>query len=133
MTGRDYDMWDLSDLTRVGPTKPMGYLPIETIRTRGSDPEVLLHDLKAAGLSAVLLPFGECHIGFEGALYAWHDETLKALLDSHREALDGWPSEPRAFVLRVAREMVSHTRQRELYELIGRAFDSSRFPFKGEE
>jgi hypothetical protein len=117
----------LMDLVRVGPTKPVGYLPIDTLRRCGIEPWVVARDLEANGCSTAELSPVQCHIGYSGALYAWHEPTLKRLLDAHRGALGDWPTDPRAFVLRVAREYVREEVRPALHALIGRAFDDSRY------
>ena len=60
----NYDSQDgLKDLLRVGPGRPMGYLPLETIRTRGRDPIEVTFELEASGLQTRTYSQNECGVG----------------------------------------------------------------------
>ena len=60
----NYDSQDgLKDLLRVEPGKPMGYLPLETIRTRGRDPIEVTFELEASGLQTRTYSQNECGVG----------------------------------------------------------------------
>jgi hypothetical protein len=118
----------MADLERVGTAKPLGYLPKKTItkfcgqRIRDVRRRATLH-----GLQSVSYTPDQCDIS-SGAVYVWHEPTLAKLLTDNAAMLDelGWPTEPMAFVEKVATDQGEDPR---LYELIGRAFDDFRFPF----
>ena len=53
----------LSSLTQVGPAKPIGYLPLYTIRDiLQMDPYALAQDAKTRGLSSTLFGPNQCCI-----------------------------------------------------------------------
>lgn len=59
----------LNSLSRVGPAKPLGYLPLYTIRdVLQTEPEELARDAKARGLSAALFEPDYCCIKERRAL-----------------------------------------------------------------
>jgi hypothetical protein len=97
-----------SSLTRVGPAKPIGYLPLDTIRdVLQTDPHALAHEAEANGLSAALLGPDQCCIR-SGALYVFHRQSLEALLQSSSSILSAsrWPLDPDRFVARIACEWI---------------------------
>jgi hypothetical protein len=96
----------LSSLTQVGPAKPIGYLPLYTIRDiLQMEPRALARDAQARGLSAALLGPDRCCIK-SGALYLFDRKSLEQLLQSSRQILSAsrWPPDPEQFVARIARE-----------------------------
>jgi hypothetical protein len=78
----------LPDLLCVGPDKPLGYLPLSTVRGAGRNALELMLELgERQGRAAVILPEGpRCRIG-SGALYACDLTALGALLDAHADLL----------------------------------------------
>jgi len=118
----------LSHLRQVGPNKPMGYLPLSTIRDRGTDPEVVLAELQGRNVSATVLPEAACHVR-GGALFAYSPRALQLLLDANQEILKqaAWPTVADAFAERVAKVPVLQEKQPELYRLIGLAYADPRF------
>ena len=100
----------LSSLTQVGSAKPVGYLPLDTIRDiLQMDPHTLAQDAKANGLSAALFGPDQCCIR-SGALYVFDGQSLEKLLRSSRSILSSsrWPLDPDQFVARIAREWIDH-------------------------
>jgi hypothetical protein len=98
----------LDSVRRVGPDKPVGYLPLYTIRdVLGLQVDVLSTEAQAEGLSALRLDPEECCIE-SGVLYVFDGERLAALLASEAETLAsrGWPAEPEGFVRALAAEWV---------------------------
>jgi hypothetical protein len=98
----------LGNLTRVGPAKPIGYLPLYTIRhILLMDPHVLARNGVSRGLSAAVYQADECCIK-SGALYLYHRSSLEQLLQSVRSVLvaNSWPIDPDQFVARIAREWI---------------------------
>jgi hypothetical protein len=112
----------LRSLTQVGPAKPIGYLPLRTIRdVLQMDPHALAHQAEANGLSAVLFGPDQCCIK-SGALYVFDRRSLETLMQSSRSILSGnrWPLDPDQFVARIAREWIDPTHS--VTPVIRRAF-----------
>lgn len=98
----------LSSLIQVGPSKPIGYLPLYTIRdVLQMDPDTLCRDAEAKGLSAALFGPDQCCIK-SGALYIFDRQSLEHLMQSSRPILSAslWPLDPDQFVARIAREWI---------------------------
>ena len=112
----------LSSLTQVGPAKPIGYLPLYTIRdVLQMDPHALAQDAQANGLSAALFGPDQCCIK-SGALYIFDRQSLENLVQSSRRILQAsrWPLDPDQFVARIAREWIDHAHS--VAPVIKRAF-----------
>ena len=112
----------LSSLTQVGPAKPIGYLPLYTIRdVLQMDPYALAQDAKARGLSSTLFGPNQCCIK-SGALYVFDKHSLESLMRSSTAILvaTGWPLDPDQFVARIAREWIDHAHS--IAPVIKRAF-----------
>jgi len=111
----------LADLCGVGPRKPLGYLPLGTIRDAGADPVTLAAELSGQGLTVLSFGEDECHIG-SGALYAFDNDAMALLLGHHRNLLatEQWALEPEAFV----RQLATHAAepQTEVFDVIADAF-----------
>ena len=94
----------LRSLTEVGPSKPVGYLPLITIETIAQlDPETVAAEARARGLATEQFGPSVCCIK-SGALYVYHREALAALLRANAEAVHaaGLPLDPGNFVARIA-------------------------------
>jgi hypothetical protein len=112
-----------SDLYAVGKNKPLGYLPLQTIMEDHGYPQKLKADLERGGRKCIMMGYGECRVR-EGALYVYDEDALRGLLakPDNKGTLDdaGWPSDPEAFVRKVAAQ---HTGQRcRLFDLVADAF-----------
>lgn len=120
----------LTDLTDVGPTKPLGYLPLQTLRGYHIDLQQLEATLLARGLSVLRTDPTESHIR-SGALYAYHEPSLRALLERSARVLTvaAWPTEPTAFVQAV--DTLTAPRDTELYELVAEAFGDGETSQRG--
>src|SRR5215475_15344561 len=93
----------LSSLTQVGPTKPVGYLPLYTIRdVLQMDPYALVQDARVNGLSATMFGPDQCCIK-SGALYVFDRQSLERLLRSSKLIVSAsrWPLDPDQFVARI--------------------------------
>ncbi|MDR3468225.1 MAG: hypothetical protein P4M07_20010 [Xanthobacteraceae bacterium] len=94
----------LESLTDVGPSKPVGYLPLYAIRdfVRLS-PKAVAADAAARGLAAARFGTKQCRIK-SGALYVYHREALAGLLQARADVLDaaGLPRDPDGFVAHIA-------------------------------
>jgi hypothetical protein len=93
----------LRSLLEVGPSKPVGYLPLSAIRAAKSVPEIITISALADGLAAIEFPPGACCIE-SGALYVYDRVALDALLQRHAgdAAAAGLPLQADAFVARIA-------------------------------
>jgi hypothetical protein len=112
----------LQSLALVGPTKPIGYLPLYTIRdVLKMEPQSLARDAEARGLSASLFGADLCCIE-SGALYLFDRQSLWHLLQSSRAILlaNHWPLDPLEFVARIAREWIDPSHP--VAPVINRAF-----------
>jgi hypothetical protein len=112
----------LSNLTGVGSTKPVGYLPLHTIKNFVKlSPETIAADATARGLMAA--PFGPdtCCIK-SGALYVYDREALARLLQLQADAVSvaGLPHDPDRFVAHIA--AVWYAEDHPAYRIIAKAF-----------
>lgn len=101
----------INDLDRVGPDKPLGYLPLDTvINICERDPMELAHELEGRGLKTKIFSDGEC-LRRGGMLYTYDEVALGALLKVHAGILHDahWPETPHEFVTKSA------TTRAELY------------------
>jgi hypothetical protein len=70
----------LRSVAQIGPAKPIGYLPLYTIRDiLKMEPHALAQDSAAKGLSAALFGPAQCCIK-SGALYLFDRQSLELLL-----------------------------------------------------
>ena len=102
----------MSSLTQVGPAKPVGYLPLHTIRNiLQLEPCAIERDAEAKGLQTTLFEPGQCCIE-SGALYIFDRSSLDRLLRSSSAILSAnhWPENPESFVARVASEWIDDPR-----------------------
>ena len=94
----------LRSLTAVGHTKPVGYLPLNTVASvLGADPAELAAQARSRGLSAIALDPGQCCIK-SGALYVYHRAALRQLLRraTNQVRSSGLSTKPDEFVRQIA-------------------------------
>jgi hypothetical protein len=94
----------LRSLTEVGPSKPVGYLPLHTIRGfLKRTPEAVAAVAAARGLATAQFGPKACCIK-SGALYVYHSEALANLLQTRAGAISaaGLPLDPDRFVAHIA-------------------------------
>lgn len=112
----------LSDLERVGPRKPLGWMAIKSLREVGQigDIEQYRAHLTQHGVKTLLLTFEESGTA-SGALFAYHEETLKNMLERNRPLIEanGWPTEPVAFIYYLKNEAPRGT---DLFNFIADTF-----------
>ena len=113
----------LNDLRLVGEEKPLGYLPILTLRKICIDPQKMREELESKGIVVVEFKDEECRVP-GGALYAYDRNALGRLLESGKTILEknGWPTEPDGFV----RNLKVFGEDPDLYRLIMHAFADPR-------
>jgi hypothetical protein len=131
---KDYGIIDkssthgLDDLLSVGPEKPLGYLPLITIRNECKvDVNKLTKFLELNGKKTALFKEDECRIG-SGALFAYDQEKLQSLLTTNAEILKkyNWTTDANLFVKYIARVNANYKTQSDLFNLIADAFGDSR-------
>ncbi len=119
----------LSDLFRVGVEKPLAHLSLRTVRDICGFDLPFMRDVLERDwhLNTALYTEAECTVT-SGALYAWHEPSLKYLLDQNATTLAeaGWPQEPWEFVNCVS----SHTApaKTKLFDLIADAYGDKTNP-----
>lgn len=119
-------------LQRVGPEKPLGYLPLDTIRYYNQeDPEVLRQQAIDKGLYAKVFDEEESKIA-SGALYIADIHSLQSLLDSNKTTLStyGWPGKAEDFIEQVTKETAPA--KTKLFDLIADAFADKRNPGRSD-
>ena len=120
----------MGDLYRVGPQKPLGYLPLDTITEIADEDITKVEQLLVGTGLDTFRTSGERPDGQSSwsspALYAYDRLALGALLTANERLLDRrkWPVDPEEFARRVS----SHTASPHggLYDLIAVAFDDPR-------
>ncbi|MBI2472946.1 hypothetical protein HYV70_00110 [Candidatus Uhrbacteria bacterium] len=111
----------LDDLRKVGPEKPLGYLPIRTLNEFGIRPEMLQEQLdRLDGVKTLMLSEEESRKA-GGALYAYHESSLKKFLEENRQILIEiqWPTDPEEFIRSLKNTVPEKT---ALFDLIADAF-----------
>jgi hypothetical protein len=91
-------------LLEVGPSKPVGYLPLHTIEAFVQPtPHAVAAAATARGLTTAQFGPAECCIK-SGALYVYDREALAVLLQERAAAVSaaGLPLDPDRFVARIA-------------------------------
>ncbi len=115
----------LNDLRKVGPSKPLGYLPISTITELcGVTVEDMIQEAEQKGLSTRII-YGNV---YSGALYVWDETALNSHLAKHSNILGeaGWPMETVPFIEMTDR--VTAPSKTPLFDLIADAYGDSRNP-----
>ena len=111
------------DLQRIGPQKPLAYLPLPTIRfCNRENPFILQKEAINRGLLAIIFDEKDPRV-IGGALYIADRQALGQLLDSRKKVLDqsGWPSDPEEFVKRVYIDWTTPSKT-DLFDVIADAF-----------
>ena len=117
----------LNNLLDIGPDKPLGYLPLFTLRDLCMvDPIEVAEYLRQRGLETREWDQSFCHVG-SGALYAYDRRSLQILLDRNLKVLNeaGWPNQADDFVVQVATTCVE---QPHLFDLVADAFADYQNP-----
>ena len=87
----------LSDLTCVGPSKPVGYLPLSTFAKLPIDQKETIGSLRKRGLTVTVL--GRSRFA-SASIYVYDKPALQALLDKASPMLEshGWPYEAAGYI-----------------------------------
>jgi hypothetical protein len=91
---------------KVGPQKPVSYLPINTIENViGIAIPVYVSMIESSGNKSIVFKSDECCIK-SGAVYAYSERDLVDVLNINRERLSdhGWPADVDNFIRRIASE-----------------------------
>lgn len=110
----------LDSIKKVGPDKPVGYLPVDSITNYcGVDPEDLITSSEEKGLKIKIFE-GETWPGGK-ALYVYDKTALQCLLDENKDTLifEGWPTDADQFVENLDFQVPIGT---PMYKLIAKAF-----------
>lgn len=110
----------IDDLEKVGPRKPLGYLPLQYFIDYKIDIGRVKQYLQSKGLMLLELTEAECGVA-SGALFAYNYEALSKLLHENRKLLqgEGWPDTPEAFTRHLK---VKASQGTELYKVIALAY-----------
>lgn len=115
----------LNDLLHVGPSKPLGYLPLGEVR----DPEGVRGHLEKKGLQVIVLNQADSHVA-GGAMVAYDKKALGKLLSSRKDVLlkNKWPVTPDEFVLYT----MIHTApfKTEMFDVIADAYADFNNPYR---
>ena len=115
----------LRSRTEVGPTKPVGYLPLYTIEEFVQlTPEAVAAAATARDLATAQFGPAACCIK-SGALYVYDRKALASLLEESADAIiaAGVPSDPDHFVAHIA--TVWFDKDHPAHPIIARAFGES--------
>lgn len=114
-----------NDLLKVGPNKPLGYMPLTEIKDR----DALDRRLKARGLFVLVLNEMDSRVQ-GGAMIAYDREALGRLLNSRKDVLikSRWPYDPDRFV----RYHLTHNAplKTKLYDLVADAYADFSNPYR---
>jgi hypothetical protein len=91
---------------RLGPHKPVSYLPVRTIESvLGLSVGEYRAMIEQAGFRCLVVPVNESCIA-SGSVHAYSELALADVLSAHATALSehGWPTSSEAFVRRIATE-----------------------------
>jgi hypothetical protein len=123
----------IDDLYTVGPLKPVGHLPIESIYQVGDDPSAIAEISQKRGLSTSfsqdIRSFPSMSgAGRSAALYVYDDLALANLLEQNTDILQKyrWPEDLDGFKLRLEGDVALDEKQPELYKLVAWCFDDQR-------
>jgi hypothetical protein len=99
----------LKEHLKVGPDKPVSYLPLRTVeKVLGITASAYQAMIEEQGSRCVVFQQGETCID-SGAIYAYSEQDLESILRDNRDILveRGWPTAPADFVRRLASEWVA--------------------------
>lgn len=121
----------LRNLSDVGFSKSIGYLPLQTVeKFLRMDVDDLARLMRSKGLAARILSVDECCIN-SGAIYVYNTAALQKLLDENVEVLEAssWPSAADQFVSHVAKSWLEP--DHAVFAVIQRAFGEEVLPARG--
>lgn len=118
----------LTDLTRVGRSKPMGYLPLGTLRDEGVSVDEAIAWAQSKELAFLVADEIESGV-WQGAIYVWHRLALLDLLMANQQIAEVVVPDLSVlgFVLETMALVWSQEDHPDQYELIGLAYADKRF------
>ncbi len=119
----------LDDIFGVHEEKPLGYLPISTIKEYSDiSPEELSELCRKNGLKTLLFEEPEQPRIVQEALYVYDDRALQLLIDDNLHLLEKyeWPTTPYDLVQKISTTAADSIEQPDLYRLIAYAFADPR-------
>ncbi|MFA6024231.1 MAG: hypothetical protein WC777_03380 [Candidatus Gracilibacteria bacterium] len=111
----------LNQIRTIGPEKPVGYLPVETITGYcGQNFDVFVAECRQRGHETRIFTGGGWP-GFSGSLYVYDKVSLQNLLNRNQSILEqsGWPLNPDEFVANLHVWVQEGT---PIFKLIAQAF-----------
>lgn len=111
----------LTDITLVGPEKPLGYLSFSFIANFGERPQQLITESETKGLNHRVIEVGSGETA-DQLLYVYDKEALQKLLDNRREVLEkvDWPIDADEFVEHVSKN--NAPQETDLFDVVADAF-----------
>lgn len=114
------------DLQKVGREKPLGYLPLDTIRDLNhEDPTEVMRVAKKKGFYAEVILNDEpgSRVSNDGWLFVADLNSLQKLLEKNIEILNeyGWSSDPIKFIKRITTNRGVAFPKTKLFDLIADA------------
>ena len=115
----------LKDILRVGPIKPLGYLPITTINLTGIHVDTLVEWAIKRGFCWRFISAP----GYLSSLYVCDEVVLRTMLYKYRLILEAAtiPTEPLDYVCYISTQIVSQQKFPFAYAVLGRTFNDHRF------
>jgi len=118
----------MDDLYAVGPHKPLGYLPLDTIlEVEREDIDAVKTRCESLGLLTHQGDLEETNV-VGGALFAYDEESLSELLEVNRGLLEhySWPVTPLEFIKKLGEGLINSTEHPALFKLIAWAYNDHR-------
>jgi hypothetical protein len=117
----------LRDVFTVSAAKPVGFVQLGTVKMTGQPVEDIVRELEAMDLRTLVFGEKDCQF-YTGALYAFHQEALQAVLDRHAETLvaAGWPATADDFIRHLANHWAPE--KTPLYDAVADAFGDKTNP-----
>lgn len=109
-----------NDLQRVGPDKPLSYLPASTlIKSNGEDPLQVIQLAREKGFFATAISKKD---NSDATIVVADTQSLSKLLEERKSVLEfhGWPTEIDAFIKRILTQNAPE--KTDLFDLIADAF-----------
>lgn len=115
----------LRDLERVGPHKPVGYMPLKFLELRGHSISELQKMFEAKGLKTCVLPPTDSGT-YSGALYVYDEQALSKHLEHSKAILAeaGWPTDVESFIRDV--DSVIAPTKTALFDVVADAFADTK-------
>lgn len=115
------------DLQKVGKNKPLGYLPLDTIRNcNHEDPAEVMRVAKSKGLYTEILQRDnpDSLVSEDGWLFVADLDSLRELLEKNADLLNeyGWSNDPVKFIKRITTSKGSAFQKTKLFDLIADAY-----------